>query len=113
MTEITQFISGQALRSGPKGRVSKDAPTSAIAVRVGVVFAGFVGVVHGVKVMAVRQMRVMASLFVISRAMVLRGPTMMLGGGFVVLRSLFVMFGQHACVHDLSSARAGGAPAAR
>jgi hypothetical protein len=53
-------------------------------VLVGVVLAGFFGVMRGMDVMPVRDVGVMPSLLVISRFM-------LLGGGFVVLRRVFVM----------------------
>jgi hypothetical protein len=70
-------------------------------VRFGVVLAGFVGMVRGVQVMAMRDMRVVPGLFVLGGAMMFGGLTVMLGGGLVVFGRLVVMLGQQACVHDL------------
>jgi hypothetical protein len=67
---------------------------SAIDVRFGVVFAGFLSVVHRVQVMSVRDMRVMAGLLVLGGAMMLGRLAVVLGGGFVVLGGFFVMLGQ-------------------
>jgi hypothetical protein len=63
-------------------------------VRFGVVFAGFLGVMHRVKVMAVRDMRVVTGLLVLGGAMMLGRLAVVLGGGFVVLGGFFVMLGQ-------------------
>jgi hypothetical protein len=68
--------------------------------RFGVMFAGFLGVMHGMQVMAVRDMGVVTGLLVIRGAMVLRRLAVMSGGGFVVFGSLVVMVGQLASVHD-------------
>ena len=73
---------------------------SAILVRVGVLLAGFLGMLHRVQVMAMRDMGVMAGFFVVLGAVVLRRLAMVLGGGLVMLGSLCVMFGQQACIHD-------------
>jgi hypothetical protein len=70
-------------------------------VRVGVLLAGFVGVVRRVQMVAVRQMGVMSRLLVIGGAVMFRGPAMVLGGGFVMLGGLFVVFSQQACVHEI------------
>ena len=51
----------------------------------GVVFAGFLSVVLSLKVIAVRQMRVMATLFVVARFVVLSSNAMVLGSVLVVL----------------------------
>jgi hypothetical protein len=69
-------------------------------VRLGVVLAGFLGVMHGMQVMAVRDTGVVTGLLVIRSAMVLRGLAVMPGGGFVVFGGLVVMVGQLASVHD-------------
>jgi hypothetical protein len=69
-------------------------------VRVGVLLAGFLGVVRRVQVVAVRQMGVVSRLLVLGGAMMSRGPAMVLGGGFVMLGGLFVVFSQEACVHE-------------
>jgi hypothetical protein len=62
--------------------------------------AGFFGVVRGVQMVAMRQLRVMRCLFMRGAAVVFGRLAMMLGGGFVVLGGLVVMVGQLACVHD-------------
>jgi hypothetical protein len=80
-------------------------------VRVGVVLAGFFGMVRRVQMMAVREMGVVARLFGVGAAVVLRCPTVVLGGGFVMLGRLLVVFSQQACVHDLSSSAVGNVPA--
>jgi hypothetical protein len=64
-------------------------------------FAGFLGVMDCVKMVTMRNMRVMAGFLVARSAMMFRRVAMVLGGGFVVLGSLIVMLGQHAFVHDL------------
>jgi hypothetical protein len=80
-------------------------------VGVRVVLAGFVGVMCRVQVMAVRQMGVMARLFGVGAAVVFRRLAVVLGGGFVMLGGLLVVFSQQACVHDPSSSAAGDVPA--
>jgi hypothetical protein len=67
----------------------------------GVVLAGFLGMVHGVKMVAVRNMDVVSGLLVIRAAMMLGGLAVMLGRGFVMAGGFFVMFGELACVHEL------------
>jgi hypothetical protein len=62
--------------------------------------AGFLGVVDRVKMVTMRNMRVVAGFLVARGAVMFRRVAMMLGGGFVVLGGLIVMFGQHAFVHD-------------
>jgi hypothetical protein len=64
-------------------------------------FAGFFSVMNRVKMVTMRDMRVMAGFLVARGAVVFRRVAMMLGGGLVVLGSLIVMLGQHAFVHDL------------
>jgi len=85
---------------------------SALLVRVGVVLAGFLGVMLRMQMMAVRQMGVMRRLLVRVGAMMFGRVAMMLGGGFVMLGGLFVMFRQQACVHGPLLLRGGRLPAA-
>ena len=63
-------------------------------------FAGFFGMMNRVKMVTMRNMRMMAGFLVARSAVMFRRVAMMLGGGLVVLGSLIVMFGQHAFVHD-------------
>ncbi len=72
-----------------------------ILVSFGVVLAGLLGVVDGMKMVAVRDMGVVPGLFVIRAAVMFRGLTMVLGGGFVVFGGLLVMVGELACILDL------------
>ena len=65
------------------------------------VFAGFLGMVHRVKMMAMGDMGVVPGLLVIRAAMMLGGLAVMLSRGFVMAGGLFVMFGELACVHEL------------
>jgi hypothetical protein len=81
-------------------------------VRFGVMLARFLGVLHRVQVVAVRNVRVVPRFLVIVAPVMLRRPAMVLGGGLVVLGGLLVMLGQQALVHDLSSSAAGSSPAA-
>ena len=67
-----------------------------VTVFVGVVLAGFFGVMRGVHLMAVRHVSVVPGFFVIagfvvlsSREMVFRGVTVVLGSFAVMIRSLF------------------------
>jgi hypothetical protein len=67
-----------------------------VTVVVGVVLAGFFGVMDCVQMMAVGHVSVVSGLFVIvgfvvlgSREMVLRGVTMVLGGFAVMIRNFF------------------------
>jgi hypothetical protein len=83
-----------------------------LLVGVGVLFAGFLGVMRRVQVMAVRQMGVVSRLLVLGGAMMSCGSAMVLGCGFVMLGGLLVMFSQQACVHELSSSAAGNMPRA-
>jgi hypothetical protein len=69
-------------------------------VRLGVMLAGFLGMFDGMKVVAVRQMRVVPGLLMLLGAMVLGRLAMMLGGGLVMLGGLLVVAGQLASVHD-------------
>lgn len=69
--------------------------------RLGVLLAGFLGVVLSVEMMAVRDMRVVPGLLVLSAAMALGGLAVMLGGRFVVLGGFLVMLGQQAGVHGI------------
>jgi hypothetical protein len=100
------------LRSPQGGRL-EGRTKSAIGVGVGVLLVGVFRVLQRVQMVAVRQMRVMAGLLVVRGAVQFRGPAVMLCGGLVVLGGLFVMLGQKAGVHDLSSFTAGNAPGAR
>jgi len=58
----------------------------------GVVFGGLFGVVFGLHMMAVRQVGMVAGLFVIAGLVVLRRRTMVLGGVLMMLRCIAVMF---------------------
>ena len=67
-----------------------------VAVLVGVVLAGFFGVMNSVHLMTVGHVGVVSGFFVIaglvvlgSSAMMLRGVIMMLGGFVVMVRNLF------------------------
>jgi hypothetical protein len=60
-------------------------------VLVGVVLAGFRGVIRGVGGMAVRYMSVVAGLLMVARFMVIGGGAVMLGGELVVFRGLTVV----------------------
>jgi hypothetical protein len=82
-------------------------------VRVGVVFAGFLRVMLGVQVMAMRHMRVMPGLFMLRGAVVFRRQAMVFGRCLVMRGGFFVVFGQHACVHGEVSGLTGCPPAAR
>lgn len=53
---------------------------------------GFLGVVLGLDVVAMRQVRVVAGLLRIPRLVVFRSDAMLFGGGLVMFRSLNVMF---------------------
>jgi hypothetical protein len=80
---------------------------------VGVLFAGLFGMVRRVHVMPVREMGVVSGLFVVGATMVFRRPAVVLGGGFVMLGGFLVVFGQQACVHDLSLLYGGRCARAR
>ena len=56
-----------------------------LAVVAGVMFAGFFGVMNGVDMMAVRDVRVMAGFLMIAGSVMLGCRAMVLGGFFVVL----------------------------
>lgn len=72
-------------------------------VQLGVELARVLGVLGSMKMMAVREMRVMRGLFVILVAVVARSLAVMLGGLFVMLGSLFVVLGKFRGVcHALS-----------
>ena len=58
-----------------------------------VVLGGLFGVVFGLHMMAVRQVRMVAGLFVIARLVVLRRGQMMLGGMFMMFCCVAVMLG--------------------
>jgi hypothetical protein len=57
------------------------------------VLGGLCGVVFGLHVMAVGQMSVVTRFLVIARFVVFRGKPVVLGGVFVMLRCLAMMFG--------------------
>jgi hypothetical protein len=61
------------------------------AVLGGVVLGGFPGVVLGLNVVAMRQVRVVAGLLRIPRLVVFRSGAMLFGGVLVMFRSLNVM----------------------
>lgn len=76
----------------------------------GVKLAGLGGMMGGVGVVPVRDMSVMRRLLDIVRAVVFGGVPMMLGGFFVVLGRMLVMFGDavfvgHGCLLGGSIAR--------
>jgi hypothetical protein len=77
---------------------------SAIVVRRGVVLSRFFGVVRRMQMMSVRQMRVVRSLLVRARAMVLGRVAMVLRRLLVMLGGLFVMFRELVLVHVESPA---------
>jgi hypothetical protein len=56
-----------------------------------VVLCGFARVMRGVRLMAVRHLRVVRRLFVVARFVMFGGGVVMLGGVRVVLRSFAVM----------------------
>jgi hypothetical protein len=58
----------------------------------GMSLRGFIGVILGVHGMALRDLRVMGTLFGRSRSMMLGGFLMMLSGPFVMLSGLGVVF---------------------
>lgn len=79
-----------------------------IAVRFRVVFARFRGVMHGVKVVAMRQVRLVPGLLMLLGAMMFRRTAMMFGSSLVMLGGLLVMLGQFGLIHLHSSVRAAG-----
>jgi hypothetical protein len=67
---------------------------------VGLELGGVLGVLGGVKVMTVREMRVMSALLLVALVVMLSRVTVMLCRFRVVLGSLFVMLGYFRCVHS-------------
>jgi hypothetical protein len=63
-----------------------------VAMMLGVVNAGLVGMLVRMQLMAMRDMRMMGRLFMVACFMVLGGFMMMLGGLFVMMGGLAVMF---------------------
>ena len=63
-----------------------------ISVRRGMVFRGFFGVMFRLHVMAVRQVRMMAGLLVVARVVVVGGGAVMLRRVFVMLRCVAMVF---------------------
>lgn len=59
---------------------------------VGVMLAGFFGVMNGVDLMAVRYVRVMTGFLMVSRRVMLGSRAVMLGGVFVMFSRFQVMF---------------------
>jgi hypothetical protein len=63
-----------------------------VAMMLGVVNAGLVGMLVRMQLMAMRDMRMMGRLFMVACFMVLGGFMLMLGGLFVMMGGLAVMF---------------------
>jgi hypothetical protein len=71
----------------------------------GVELAGFLGMMGGVQMMSMGDMRMMPRLFVLPRLVLFGGLPMMAGGMFVMLRGFVVMFcsrmASHGCLSFL------------
>ncbi len=79
---------------------------------VGVELCGVCGVLRGMQVVAVRDMRMVSRFLLVLLLMMLCGAVMMLCRLFMVLRRFFVMLGRLGGVHYNISRLADPAPAA-
>ena len=76
-------------------------------VMLGMRLRGFARMVLGMRMMGVREMRMMAGVLVFAIGMMDGGLAMVFGGLFVMVGGVFVMFGGASCGHERSPMRQG------